>query len=116
MFHLVLGGLEDLHLHRLPAQGALEFADPLLRRPQRAGRDHLLFRPHRHLPALRQQVRPALDQRPGDAQLATQLRRRDLTAQDALNLLTLELRRVAAIPPPTLALDGHVAHAPPPNR
>jgi hypothetical protein len=106
-FDFVLGGLEDLDLHGLAAQGALELADALLGGSQGAGRHHRLVRPDGGLAPLGDQVLPALDQRARDTQLATERRGGQFPAQHAADLFTLELR---GLDPPAVGLAGRSFH------
>jgi hypothetical protein len=111
-FDFVPRRLEDLDLHRLPAQRALQLADALLRGPQLAGRHHLAVGRHCRLAALREELLPSLNQRAADAQLAAELRDRDLALQDAVDLLVLELRRVE---PPAVGGPCCRCHPAPPG-
>src|SRR5262245_15192052 len=77
-FYFCLSGPEDLDLHRLASQRALELATARFRLPKPRSRNHLLASTHRRLPAALEQMLPARKQRPRDAQLTAQLRERHL--------------------------------------
>ena len=84
---LILGGLENLDRHLFPAEHALQFLDPLLRRAEFARRHDILIRRDRRLSALLQQMFPSRDLRAGNPQLATQLGCGNVSTQHAFDLL-----------------------------
>jgi hypothetical protein len=106
-FHLVPGGLEDLHLHRLPTEGTLQLPNPLLRRAQFARRHDVLVRGDCRLGASGNELLPALEQGAADPELPAHFRERGLPPQDPAHLLPLELGRVD---PPAVRPPRHVLH------
>ncbi|MBI3504654.1 MAG: hypothetical protein HY059_07420 [Proteobacteria bacterium] len=86
-FDVVLGGFHDLDLYGLPAERALELPDALLRGPERASRRDIAVPGDRRLADLREEILPALYQRPRHAELSAQFRRGDLATQDTLYML-----------------------------
>ncbi|MCX5760632.1 MAG: hypothetical protein NTW72_03865 [Gemmatimonadetes bacterium] len=98
-FYLVPGGLENLDLHGLLAERALELTNALFGGPQRAGRHHLFVRAHRGRAPTGAQVLPAADHGRRHGQFPRQLRQRHLTPLDPPDLFQLEGR---AEDPPTI--------------
>lgn len=91
-FYLVPCGLENLDLQDFLAQRALQFPDPLLGRPQLAGRHDLLVGHHGRCAPSAAQALPLAHQLRGHRQLAGQLRHREFLSAQARDLLLLELR------------------------
>ena len=94
-FYLVSCRLEDVDLHRLPAERALKLSNALERGAQLTRRHHLLVGPDRRLAAALEQDLPLPHQAMRDGELATQLRHRDFATLHARDLLALELGRKA---------------------
>ena len=97
-FDFLLGGLENLHGHRLPPQRPFQLANALLHHPQPTDRHHILIGRDRPLPALREQELPPVQQRAGHIQLPAELRDRRLAPHHAVDLVALKLGRKD--PPP----------------
>ncbi len=106
-FYLVARRAQDLEVDRLLADQPLEFADLLLRRPQRTRRHHVFVGRHRGLGALGDQVAPALQHAPRDPELAAQFRECQFASNQPGDLLTFELRREQA---PAIRPSGNAFH------
>jgi hypothetical protein len=80
LFDFLARGLEDLDLHRLPAERALELANSLLRLAQLERRHDVPVRRDRRLAAALDQLLPAPDDRRIDVELATEFRQCEFVA------------------------------------
>ena len=90
-FNLVTGRLQDLHLHRLATQGALQLLDPLFGGLELRYRDHLLVGLNGHRATTVNALLPTVQKRLIHPQLPAQLRDRALPAHDTAHCLLLKL-------------------------
>ena len=90
-FNLVPSRLEDLDLHGLPAQRALQLLDALLRSLELRDRHHILIGGYCDASTAGNSPLPVLQERRLYAQLTAQLSGRDLATRDTANCLLLEL-------------------------
>ena len=107
VFYDLLGRAQDLDLHGLAAERALEFPDLGVGLPEVTGRHDVLMGLHRRRrPCLREPL-PAADHAGRDVELATELGHRLLARHDPLHRGPLEVR---AEYPPAVCLPPMLAH------
>src|SRR5229473_2103275 len=106
-FYGLLGGAQDLDLHGLAAESALEFPDLGVGLAQVAGRDDVLMGLHRRRRPRLGEPLPAADHARRDVELPTELGHRLLPSHHPLHRGALEVRAEHS---PAVCLPPMLAH------